>query len=72
MVSPVFFFSMEPLPLPMDAEEIVSAVTRGDISIDNVVEDSLTRCAAVQENLIPLQPSMPMKPGKMPVQPQHG
>ena len=37
----------------MDAEEIVSAVTRGDISIDNVVEDSLTRCAAVQEKLNP-------------------
>ena len=37
----------------MDAEDIVSAVTRGDISIDTVVEDSLTRCAAVQEKLNP-------------------
>ena len=37
----------------MDAEKIVSAVTRGEISIDNVVEDSLTRCAAVQEKLNP-------------------
>ena len=37
----------------MDAEKIVSAVTRGEISIDNVVEDSLTRCVAVQEKLNP-------------------
>lgn len=49
----VFSFLMDPFSSPLNAAQIVSAIGSKQISIETVIDESLNRCKAVQQELNP-------------------